>query len=196
MDENTVHENDREWALKTNDMTATEATLKDLQKRADLFGRSMTNAFKASAISGHAFGDVLKQLSMNLSSMALNAGLKPLQDKMSGLFKSFIGSLLPEKQPPAAQGPVKAYAKGGIVSSPTYFSAGGALGLMGEAGAEAVMPLTRGADGRLGVAAQGGGAPVHVTFNVTTSDVASFRRSEAQVTGMLARAVRRGARTL
>ena len=67
---------------------------------------------------------------------------------------------------------------------------------MGEAGTEAVMPLTRGADGRLGVAAQGGGSPIHVTFNVTATDAGSFRKSEAQLTGMLARAARRGARTL
>jgi phage-related minor tail protein len=66
---------------------------------------------------------------------------------------------------------------------------------MGEAGTEAVMPLTRGADGRLGVAAQGGGAPVQVVFNVSTPDATSFRKSEAQLTGMLARAARKGART-
>ena len=37
---------------------------------------------------------------------------------------------------------------------------------MGEAGTEAIMPLARGADGRLGVATQGGGSAVHVTFNM------------------------------
>jgi phage-related minor tail protein len=69
---------------------------------------------------------------------------------------------------------------------------------MGEAGAEAILPLRRGADGRLGVAAGGGGggAAVNVVFNVTATDAASFRKSEAQVTGMLARAVARGARSL
>ncbi len=66
---------------------------------------------------------------------------------------------------------------------------------MGEAGTEAIMPLARGADGRLGVATQGGGSAVHVTFNVSTPDATSFRKSEAQLTGMLARAARKGART-
>jgi len=37
---------------------------------------------------------------------------------------------------------------------------------------------------------------VNVVFNVSTPDAASFRKSEAQVTGMLARAVTRGTRTL
>jgi hypothetical protein len=58
-----------------------------------------------------------------------------------------------------------------IVTGPTYFASqsgpmafarGG--GLMGEAGPEAIMPLRRGADGRLGVAGAGGAAPV---VNVT-----------------------------
>ena len=47
------------------------------------------------------------------------------------------------------------YAKGGIVSKPTMFQyadgASGSFGLMGEAGAEAIMPLKRGPSGRLGV---------------------------------------------
>jgi phage-related minor tail protein len=64
---------------------------------------------------------------------------------------------------------------------------------MGEAGPEAVMPLSRGADGRLGVRAGGGTAP---TINVTiqAADLDSFKRSEAQVSASLARAVARGRR--
>jgi hypothetical protein len=72
------------------------------------------------------------------------------------------------------------YAAGGaftnrIVSRPTYFRYGGGLGLMGEAGPEAVMPLTRGSDGRLGVSAIGaasGGAAVYVIIqNYTNEEV-------------------------
>lgn len=49
-------------------------------------------------------------------------------------------------------GQVVPMASGGIVSSPTAFPlAGGRVGLMGEAGAEAVMPLRRSSSGRLGV---------------------------------------------
>jgi phage-related minor tail protein len=66
--------------------------------------------------------------------------------------------------------------------------------MAGEAGAEAILPLARGADGRLGV--QGGGQATVVHVNVTTPDADSFRRSEAQVTAMLARAVGRGRRGL
>lgn len=60
---------------------------------------------------------------------------------------------------------VKAFANGGVVGGPTYFPmSGGRTGLMGEAGPEAIMPLKRGKDGKLGVAADGGGG---VTINQT-----------------------------
>ncbi len=67
---------------------------------------------------------------------------------------------------------------------------------MGEAGAEAILPLKRGSDGALGVAADGGGQPVQVVFNVTAQDAASFRKSEGQIAAMLARTVARGRRGL
>jgi phage-related minor tail protein len=95
-----------------------------------------------------------------------------------------------------ARGVPVPFASGGIIQSPIAFPlAGGRMGLAGERGAEAIMPLSRGADGRLGVAARGSGG-VNVTFNVTTPDAESFRRSETQVAAMLARAVSLGQRNL
>lgn len=44
-----------------------------------------------------------------------------------------------------------AFASGGVVSGPTRFAFGGGIGLMGEAGPEAILPLQRGSDGALGV---------------------------------------------
>lgn len=93
-----------------------------------------------------------------------------------------------------SRGMVMPFAQGGVVAAPTYFPLGRGLGLMGEQGAEAVMPLVRGPDGRLGVRSGGGGRPMSVTVNVTTPDADSFRRSEAQVSAALARAVARGQR--
>ena len=69
-------------------------------------------------------------------------------------------------------GGIRAFANGGvftnsIVSNPTLFkfANGGALGLMGEAGPEAIMPLRRGPDGRLGVSGGGGGGDVQIVIN-------------------------------
>ena len=70
---------------------------------------------------------------------------------------------------------------------------------MGEAGAEAVLPLSRDASGRLGVAAGaagGGQATPQIVFNVEARDAESFARSEAQIATMVARAVGRGRRGL
>jgi len=68
--------------------------------------------------------------------------------------------------------PTVGFANGGIVNRPTMFTfangGAGQLGLMGEAGPEAIMPLRRGRDGRLGVQSAGGGA-VNVTVNVDAS---------------------------
>ena len=66
-----------------------------------------------------------------------------------------------------AQNGVVPFAMGGIVSQPTLFPFAKGVGLMGEAGPEAIMPLKRGRDGKLGVA--GGGGDVSVTVNVDAS---------------------------
>ncbi|HBS99404.1 MAG TPA: phage tail protein, partial [Citreicella sp.] len=55
-------------------------------------------------------------------------------------------------------------------------------------------PLTRGADGKLGVRAQGGGAPVTVVMHIQTPDVQGFRRSQSQIAAQMGRALGQGAR--
>ncbi|MDN5786017.1 phage tail tape measure protein, partial [Pseudorhodobacter sp.] len=79
------------------------------------------------------------------------------------------------------------------VSSPTNFAMRGGTGLMGEAGPEAIMPLARGLDGRLGVQA-GGGRDVTVVMNISTPDVAGFQRSQSQIAAQAQRALARGQR--
>jgi phage-related minor tail protein len=69
----------------------------------------------------------------------------------------------------------------------------GGRGLMGEAGPEAIMPLARGPDGRLGVQTAGGRA-VNVVMNITTPDVQGFQRSQSQVAAQVSRALSRGQR--
>lgn len=56
-------------------------------------------------------------------------------------------------------GSVVPFARGGIVDRPTIFPMAHGMGLMGEAGPEAVMPLERGSDGKLGVSAEGSMSP-------------------------------------
>ncbi len=55
-------------------------------------------------------------------------------------------------------GAIVPFANGDIFATPTYFPmSNGQTGLLGEAGEEAIMPLSRGSDGKLGVKASGSG---------------------------------------
>ena len=116
---------------------------------------------------------------------------------MAGGFSGLVGGLVGSAKGNAfADGRVMPFAKGGVVNSPLLFPLKGGTGLAGEAGPEAILPLKRGRDGRLGVAAEAGAGVINVTFNVTATDAESFRRSESQIAAMLARAAGRGARNL
>ena len=140
---------------------------------------------------------MLKSLALRLSSLSLNLALKPLTGALTGgLGKLFSGGLSGASAEGTADAPIQPFAKGGVIASPSFFPLGsGRTGLAGEAGPEAIMPLARGPDGRLGVAASGGLAQ-HVTVNIATPDAESFRRSETYLTGLIARAVARGQRGL
>lgn len=64
-----------------------------------------------------------------------------------------------------AQNGIQKFAMGGVVNRPTIFPFANGTGLMGEAGPEAIMPLQRAANGKLGVIASGGGT-TNVVVNV------------------------------
>ncbi|WP_237155551.1 phage tail tape measure protein [Oryzibacter oryziterrae] len=177
------------------------ARLDSLKSAADGFSGALSSGLKAAVIQGKALDDVLKQMLLRLSGKALEAALTPLTDLLGTLAKGLAGAIgnglkgLAGGAVPFAKGGVVPFAGGGVVATPTYFPMpDGRTGLFGEAGAEAILPLARGADGQLGVKSGGGG--VSVTFNVTTPGVEGFRQSEAQITAMLARAVGRGRRGL
>ncbi|EIF6939150.1 phage tail tape measure protein [Escherichia coli] len=104
---------------------------------------------------------ILQEISKVLMNAAIVNGIKMAANSMSGAggFFGSIGNWL---------GGAVANAKGGvytsanlsaysnsIVDTPTYFAFAKGAGLMGEAGPEAIMPLTRAADGSLGVRAVG-----------------------------------------
>jgi phage-related minor tail protein len=154
---------------------------------ADGVARSLTRAFRGAVLDGKSLNSVLGDIARSFADIALRAALKPLGHLVGGVIENLFTATNP------VLGGVTPFAKGGVISAPSYFPMRGGLGLMGEAGAEAIMPLKRGADGSLGVAVAGGGA-VHVTFNVTATDARSFVAAEAEVGAMLLRAVRRGAR--
>lgn len=181
-----------------------EIRTNDLQRSANAFARAMTGAFSQSVTGARGFDDALKSLFLRLSDLSLQLAFKPLTNGLAGginqlftgLFGLGGGTAGMGASLTAAMGAIKPFASGGVIGTPTFFPlSSGGLGLAGEAGPEAIMPLTRTADGRLGVAA-GGGAAVRITVNIATPDAESFRRSEAFITGQIARAVARGQRSL
>ena len=116
---------------------------------------------------------------------------------LNQLFAGLFGSGAAASNVTAALGAIKPFAAGGVIGTPTYFPlAQGGIGLAGEAGPEAILPLARGPDGRLGVASGGGRAGANITIHIATPDAESFRRSESYITGQIARAVARGQRSL
>lgn len=84
----------------------------------------------------------------------------------------YSGSYFPQAMGGAWSGGVQMFADGGaftnsIVSKPTSFGmANGNMGIAGEAGPEAIMPLTRTSSGKLGVMAMGGGGAGATQINV------------------------------
>ena len=162
-------------------------------------GGGLRRAFDGVVFDGMRLSDALRHVATSMADAAYNTAIRPVQNALgSAIANSFNGVLsgvLPfAKGGAIAQGRVVPFARGGVVNGPTMFPMRGGTGLMGEAGPEAIMPLTRGADGRLGVQAAGRSAPVQVTMNITTPDAGSFQRSQSQIAAQMSRALARGRR--
>ena len=144
-----------------------------------------------------AASDALNTVARSMVNTAYSAAIKPITNRLGGLLAGGIASVFGGAFANGAafsQGRVTPFANGGIVSGPTAFPMRGGAGLMGEAGPEAIMPLTRGPDGKLGVRSEGGGRGVTVVMNISTPDAASFERSQAQIAARMSRALGRGQR--
>ncbi len=162
-------------------------------------GRGLRGAFDGLVFDGMKLSDALKGVAKTMIDTVYSIAMKPVQNAAGGAIAQGLAGLLGGIMPFAkggafAQGRVMAFAKGGVVSQPTNFAMRGATGLMGEAGPEAIMPLARGADGRLGVQAQGDSRPVTVVMNIQTPDVQGFQRSQSQIAAQAQRMLARGQR--
>lgn len=173
------------------DIAPLRSALGEASRLSNSFASNLTRAFTDASVKGRDLSDVLKSLALSLSKNTLEAALAPISQAFGNSLSQLVsGAGL------GASLPVP-FARGGVISSPMTFPLGGRnVGLAGEAGPEAILPLARGRDGRLGVRAGGGRQGINVTFNVTTQDAQSFRRSEGQIAAMLSRVVGRGQRNL
>lgn len=170
----------------------------DVQSLERGLSRGLRGAIRGAVVDGDGLSDSLRRLATIMVNTAFNDATRPVTDQIGGLISQGIGSLVGGLFPFAkgasfSQGRVQPFANGGVVSGPVSFPMRGGTGLMGEAGPEAIMPLSRGPDGRLGVRAQGGGG-VSVVMNIQTPDAEGFRRSQGQIAAQLGRVIGRGGR--
>jgi lambda family phage tail tape measure protein len=134
--------------------------LKDAAKDA---AGEMSDAFVDFALTGEeSFGDMVESMLTDLAKLVVQTQiLKGLSAAFPSVFGAADGAVI-------SGGEATGFAKGGVVNSPTVFPMADGIGLMGEAGPEAIMPLSRGKDGKLGVA--GGGTTVNV-YNESGAEV-------------------------
>ncbi|WP_342078886.1 phage tail tape measure protein [Yoonia sp. SS1-5] len=177
--------------------TLTETT-RDLGNLERGFSAGLRRAIDGLVLDGAKLSDVLGGLAQSMVNTAYSAAMRPITDHFGGALADGLNAAISSVMPyadgaPFSQGRVMPFAKGGVVSAPTTFPMRGGTGLMGEAGPEAIMPLARGADGRLGVRTQGG-SNVTVNMNISTPDAQGFQRSQGQIAAQMTRALGRGQR--
>ncbi|MFN3261634.1 MAG: phage tail tape measure protein [Pikeienuella sp.] len=146
----------------------------------------LKSVLTGSASLEQGFTGALNRMADRLLDFALDPAFDLIARNLAGLGGGaggggFFGSLfgaIGGLFAPSAKGNVfgpsglTAFANGGVVDGPTFFPFRGGLGLMGEAGPEAILPLSRLPGGALGVRAEGaggGGAVVNITVTVDAS---------------------------
>lgn len=152
----------RAVAKAQDELDKVDAKGKDTKRIFDNVSVSLSSGFADAVIEGRKFSEVLQGLASDVAKLiiqtqllnAIKAGASALGFNVA----SADGNVF-------HRGHVVPFARGGILTAPTAFPlAGGRTGIAGEAGPEAVMPLTRGAGGRLGVSQ----AAAQVTVNIMT----------------------------
>ena len=151
------------------------------QRTSDNIERSLTDALLRGFESGAGFGKNFADTLVNMfATLVLRPLIQPVAqgaaDGFSGLL-GIIGELFMKDGAAMTNGSVQAFASGGILGptgglleKPTLFPmADGGIGIGGEAGTEAVMPLERNSQGKLGVSASGLGGGTNVVVNVVES---------------------------
>ena len=160
--------------------SALKQTTKDFK---ELYGNGIigvVDGFLNAAIRGDDFGATLRKLGEDILYTTLRMViLQQLTKSLGGIFGFSGGGVVTTA--PTIPGPGYAYASGGVIDEPTVFPMANGMGLMGEAGPEAIMPLSRDSSGRLGVAAAGMGEPT-VIINVENNTSTPVQADQTGVT--------------
>lgn len=132
------------------------------EKIGDTIKNNIVDGLTEAIVKGKSLGEVLSNILRQAASLFVNFGLTQI---FPFLKVNAMGNVYDKSG-------FVPFAKGGVVNSPTLFPFKDGIGLMGEAGSEAIMPLRRGPSGRLGVEASGGmGGNVVVNVDASGSSV-------------------------
>lgn len=142
----------------------TKNTASGVADMTKLWANDLARGLADAIVNARDLGDALKSIAKQMASSWLQ---KLIGGWLGGLLPNATGNVF-------AGGQVMPFANGGVVTAPTLFPMARGMGLMGEAGPEAVMPLKRGSNGRLGVEASNGGGVTNITMNVNAVDSRSF----------------------
>lgn len=185
-----------------NIQSAMTASSRDAQGLSRTLQGGVSRAMREVVIDGASLSNAFRALADRMINSAYSSAMRPLEREIGGAvgrgLQGLLGAISPFQMGGVfGSGGVQPFARGGVVDRATPFAmAHGGLGVMGEAGPEAIMPLARGSDGRLGVQATGRARGPQVTINITTPDVQSFQRSKSQIAAKMARALDMGQRNL
>jgi phage-related minor tail protein len=193
------------------ELARTGETNRVLQDAAQDLGLTFSSAFEDAIVRGRRLSEVLQGLAQDIARIIVRRSItEPLGGALSqlisginfgGLFGGGGGSgnvlgvpfsaVTNARGNAFADGRIIPFAAGGIVTGPTLFPMRGAMGLMGEAGPEAILPLARDRSGSLGVRASGNSSPVitqSFTIDARGADAGSEARLRALVPQIVAAA--------
>lgn len=203
-----VNDLNRSIAESIEKETERAEKVKETKSLAEEIGITFTSAFEDAIAAGESFSDVLQAIEKDIVKLLMRMYVtEPLMGAVKGIdFGAIFGSLFASANGNAfTNAPALSAYSGSVVSKPTVFpfASGGVpnLGLMGEAGPEAILPLKRGAGGKLGVEAAGN-VVVNVTNNASGTQATATERMEGntriidvmidQVRGMIAGDIAKG----
>ncbi|SEN76026.1 phage tail tape measure protein, lambda family [Loktanella fryxellensis] len=170
-----------------NAWEATAEALRKAQEKsreiAQGLAEDITGPIKEALTSGEftwqTFAGAISRIAQNLATRLIDLAFKPIENALINAFSGggggggFLASLFGFAKGGVFAGGAEltAFARGGVVNRPTVFPFAKGVGLMGEAGPEAILPLRRGKGGRLGVEMNGDGAAAAASMSTRIINV-------------------------
>ena len=174
-----------------NDVAAVTKNTQQASESAKIANENLaTSARHIQSLANKFRGQLNRQVQSSLNDILLEG--KSFRSTLGKFGKNFIDNIKERSLNTNPFSRITPFAQGGIINRPTLFPLGGrSAALAGESGTEAILPLTRTANGNLGVQAQAGR---QININIQTPNPSSFQQSQTQLAAQLRHALARGDR--